>query len=595
MVQAELVPARVAIPGAASRLWRRVRPKSFLGGLVFVMWALLAALLVLPLGQTVIEVLTGTSSTGQNAFEQVLALPGVGRTILNTVVVVALSTVLATSIAVVFAWLNERTNARLGFVAEILPLTTLLVPALAGTVGWVFLTSPSSGMLNIALRDLLGAFGISLADGPLDIFTMPGLVFLYALNIVPYVYLPVSAAMSQLDSSLEEASRVCGYGPLRSFFKVTLPAVRPAVVSGAFLGSIIGFATFSIAVIVGTGAGIDIVSVRVYTLLTAQYPPRTDPAVLLSLMLLAAILLLSLLQRRILRSGGFATIGGRGIRPSKVDLGRMVLPARVLMIGFVVCSSAVPLIGLVYIALRGFWSPELTLSGLSLENFRKVLFDGSALGEALTNSILLAVVGMLITLAVAMVFALYTGRARGQLGRWVDALAKAPGGLSHLLLAIAFLTVLAAPPFRMSGTITILLLAYVVFFLPQAYVSASAAHAQLGSELGEASAMCGAGPVRTLRAVTLPLMAPGMVGGAILVFVLIMSEVTGSALLSGSSTPVVGFLMLDLWSNGTFPEIAALGAIMAVITATFTIVALYFGRRRTRALGAASAPIARAN
>ncbi|MET0200114.1 MAG: iron ABC transporter permease [Rhodococcus fascians] len=516
-------------------------------------------------------------------FDRLFAMNGIGKTFTDTILVVCASTALAAVVAVMFAWLNTRTTARLGFVADILPLTPVLVPVLAGTVGWVFLLSPTAGIVNVAIREVLAGVGVTVNEGPVNVFSMPGVIALYTLNIIPFIYLPVSAALSRLDPALEEASRVSGRNPFSTFVRVTIPAVRPAIAGGVFLGALIGLGTFSIAVIVGSGAGVDMLAVRVYRLLTQGYPPLVGEAVALAMFILAAVLGLSFVQRRIVGKGGHATIGGKGIGSSLVDLRRWKWPARIAMIGFIALSSVIPLIGLVYVSLRGYWTAEVSFDGLGVAAFRDVLVNNPLTKNALANSVQLAALGALVTLLVATVFAIFVGSRTHAGARALDALAKAPGGMSHLMIAIAFLIAFAGPPFRLSGSMTLLLLAFVVFFMPQAYVSASSSHSQISAELTEASAISGAGPGRTLRRVTVPLMIPGLVGGAVMIFVMIMSEVTGSALLSGTRTPVIGFVMLDLWSGGgTFATIAALGVVMTVITMTITACLIALGRRSAR-------------
>jgi iron(III) transport system permease protein len=254
--------------------------------------------------------------------------------------------------------------------------------------------------------------------------------------------------------------------------------------------------------------------------------------------------------------------------------------ARGLMVLFIALSSVVPLLGLIYISLVGSWRPEIGFGGMSLDSYRTVLVDNPMTSTALRNSVLLAVVGGLLTLLVATLMAIFVAQRGGWASKILDGLAKAPGGLSHLVLAIALLLAFSGPPFRLGTSLGILFLAFLVFFMPQAYVSAASAHAQVSRELGEASLISGAGPVRTLARIIVPLMLPGLVGGGIILFVLIMSEVTGSALLAGPRTPVVGFVMLDLWANGTFSTIAALGVIMTIISTAVALVLLRVGRAR---------------
>lgn len=567
-------PPTTAAPAPAGGPGRRLTVVEIV---TVVVGAVFAATLLYALAGLVVEILAEGDGSPLGPYADALALPGTAKVFVDTIVVVTVATLCALVIAVGFAWLNERTNARLGFVAAFLPLIPLLVPSLASTIGWVFLAADRAGILNVMLRDLFGFAGLS-DTGPLDIYSMGGMVFLYTLNIVPFIYLPVSAALSRLDPSLDEASRVAGVGPARTLFKVTIPSIRPAIAGGLLLGIAVGLATFSIGVIIGAAARIDVLAVRIYNLLTQGFPPQTAEAVALSTFLLFTVLVVSTFQRRVTARGAHATIGGKGIGSAVVDLGRGKWVARAVMIVFVALSSVVPLLGLLYISLLGSWQPSLTLEGISLDSYVVVLSDNPMTSTALRNSVLLAVVGGLVTLLAATLIAIFAAQRRGRISTLLDGLAKAPGGFSHLVLAIALLVAFSGPPFRFGTSLGILFLAFLVFFMPQAYVSASSAYAQLSRELEEASLISGAGPVRTLTRITLPLMLPGLVGGAIILFVLIMSEVTGSALLAGPRTPVVGFVMLDLWANGTFSTIAALGVVITLISTAVAMLLLWVGR-----------------
>ncbi|MFT4230228.1 MAG: iron ABC transporter permease [Microbacterium sp.] len=569
----------VRTPPVSRRLLRR---PTVLEGVTIALAVVFATSLLFALASLVAEILADGDGNPLTPFVSALSLPGTAKVFLDTAIVVGVSTVLSVVLAVGFAWLNERTNARLGFVAAFLPLIPLLVPTLASTIGWVFLAADRAGILNVIIRNLIAPLGITPETGPLDIYTVWGMIFLYTLNVVPFVYLPVSAALSRLDPALEEASRVAGVGPFRTLFKVTIPAIRPAIAGGLLLSIAVGLATFSIGVIIGAGARLDVLAVRIYNLLTQGFPPKTAEAVALSAFLLAAVLIVSAVQRRVVARAEHATIGGKGVGTATVDLGWGRWVARAVMLVFVALTSVIPLLGLVYISLRGYWAPVFDLSGLNLDSYVVVLSENPLTIEALRNSVVLAVAGGLMTLVVATMFAIFVAQRGGWMARVLDTLAKAPAGLSHLVIAIAILVAFSGPPFRFGTSLAILFLAFFIFFIPQAYVSASSSYAQISRELGEASLISGAGPMRTLVRITLPLMLPGLAGGAIVLFVLIMSEVTGSALLAGGRTPVVGFIMLDLWYNGTFSTIAALGVIMTVVTTAVAMLLLWTGRRSAR-------------
>lgn len=119
--------------------------------------------------------------------------------------------------------------------------------------------------------------------------------------------------------------------------------------------------------------------------------------------------------------------------------------------------------------------------------------------------------------------------------------------------------------FRIPGTLLILGLAYLIIFLPQAQRAASVAFDQVGKELSEASRIFGASQMRTFLKIILPLMMPGLLAGWVLTFVQMAGELTASAMLSGPSNPVIGYVLLNLWENGSFPEVAALAIVITLV------------------------------
>ncbi|OLT16149.1 hypothetical protein BJF78_14725 [Pseudonocardia sp. CNS-139] len=245
----------------------------------------------------------------------VLSAPTLLPMLGNTAIVLGTSTALAVVVATLFAWLSERTTARAGWLAGVLPVVSLLVPSIAGAIGWVLLASPRAGFLNVALADL----GVPLV---LDVFSWPGLVLVYTLYLVPQVYLPVSAALAELDPALEEAARVGGRGPVRTLITVTLSAVRPAILSGALLALVYGVALFSVPLIIGTQARIDILSVEIVRLLTTEFPPRLPEAIVLSVVVLLVLGAAWAVNARVVRGGRFATISGRAAAGRRLRLGR---------------------------------------------------------------------------------------------------------------------------------------------------------------------------------------------------------------------------------------------------------------------------------
>lgn len=543
-------------------------------------WVLSAGivfLIVYPLARMVMRTFFRDGAFDPSSIAAVMTAPWLQVTLTNTFILVIAHGVLAIIIGALFAWLNERTDARLGLIGDVLPLVPLLLPAIALAIGWIFLASSGAGFINGWIAATLGKVGLGFR---LNIISWPGLVFVYTLHAVPYVYLIVGAALRNLDPALEEASRTSGAGTFRTFWRVSMPAIKPALIASGLLVVIMGLSHYSIAIIIANRAQIDVVSVRVMRLLTVDNPPRLDEATVISVFLLLTVAVIWTLQRKVMAKGAFATIGGKGSQQTLVKLGRWRWLAWFLMGLYILCAAVLPLLGLLVVALQPFWTSTIDPSVFTLDNFRRVLIQTTQTREAFQNSIMLGAVGGFIAMFVAAVVVLYSRVAPPAIGRFLDGITKLPAALSHLAIAVGFLVAFAGAPFYLGGSLLMLLLVYIVVNMPEASITATAAASQVGNELVEASRTSGASEGRTFRRVVIPLMLPGLISGFALVFVLISGEVTASSLLAKVGTPVIGFVLRDIWEMGTFGNLAALAGAYAVMNIIVVLIALKIGRRR---------------
>lgn len=542
----------------------------------------LIAIVMVPLLRVLVGMFWVDGSFTLSPIIRTLTLPGLGELLFNTLVVVLASSAVAWFVGVGLAWLNERTNARMGSLTDSLPLLPFLLPPVAGAVGWVMLLSPRAGLLNSWLRDLLALVGISIDSGPFNIHSWYGLIMVYAFYAVPFVFMNASAGFRTLDSSLEEVSRLSGARTLRTLRKVTLPVVAPSLGAGALLSIWFGMGMFSLPAIVGTPAGIEVLSVRIVELLTFSYPPDTEVAVGLSGFVIAFVGLAYWLQLSILRRGRHAVLSGKGGATRRIDLRVWKWPARALMLGYVLLSTALPMIALALVALNGFWTPDISWGTLNLDALRQAVFDDPITSQALANSLGLGVVGGLIGILGAAAVALYVYRHRTVLATSVDAGIKLPAAVSNMVIAVGILLLFGGAPFLLSGTLAILLIGYLALYLPQASIAADAAVSSVGTELPEASAVCGAGPLRTFRKVYLPLMVPGLVAGWALLFIRMVGDLTASAILAGTGNPVVGFRILEVFTSGSYALLASLATVLVVVTGLVLAVVLAYTRRASK-------------
>ena len=566
-----------AAPGI--RWWRATDGFSLVAAAISIF---VAAIIIYPLGWVIIDVFFTGWRLDRGPFTALAAEQGLGTLFLNTIMAIGAASFVAMVIGSIFAWLSERTDVDMPLLGKTLPIIPLLIPPIAGAIGWVLLAAPRAGFLNNWISGVSAALGLGETGPLLNIFSWPGLIFVYVIYLVPHVYLSVAAGLRNLDPSMEEAARISGAGPVSILRDVTLPAVMPAVVSGGILAVITGLALFSVPLIVGGQAGIDILAVRIVHSMIASYPPKTGVALLLGLAIVVLIGSSWALQRSILRGGRFATISGRGMRSATVRLGGWRWPARIVMTSYLAISSLLPLLALGIVSVQPFWSATISFEHLTLKHYAGLFSTNSLAWTGLRNSMLLGICGATLGMLIAAIISFYVAQNRdSRLAAFVDGATKLPAAVSHLVVGIAFISAFAGAPFHLHGTMLILLLAYLVLYIPQASLTSGAALAQVGRELIEASLIAGASSGTTFMRITLPLMLSGLVAGWTMLFVLTAGDITASAMLAGNRNPVSGFVILDLWTNGSFPPLAAFAMMLTAMLSTVVLVMLgWTGRRR---------------
>lgn len=478
----------------------------------------------------------------------------------NTALIVGASTCLAVALGAVLAWINQRTDASLGPVGGLMPIIPLLIPNVAMSIGWVFIAAPRVGFLNGWLAQLPDWLSFQV-----NIYSWSGMIFVYAINGVPYVYLIASAAFRNIDPALEEAARINGAGVLRTFWKVSLPAVRPALMSAGLLLTITSIGVYSIPAVIGTTAKIDVLTTRIVYLLNRDYPPRFPEAQMIGLVMLALVGGLWWAQGRWSKRGQFATMGGRATGGGRLEMGRWKMPARALTLGYLAATSLLPLAALAVVALQPFWSPKINPAVFSLGNFEQALYVNGLAAAAIRNSLSYSSVGALIAMAIAVVIAIYTAERQSHLSRLIDGAVKSSAAIPNLILGVGFLIAFAGAPFYLSGTAAILVLAFVVMYISPGSIAASAAITQIGRDLREAARINGAGEARMVRRILIPLALPGFIGGWAIVFVHMMGDLSAAALLAGITNPVAGFAILSIWEAGTFGVLAAFSMLLCLI------------------------------
>jgi len=538
-----------------------------------------AAMLAYPVVAMILRILFPETGSSAHLWATTLGGHGLGTAVRNTLALIVVVNLIAVPLGVAFAWFSERTDGHLGWVSTVLPVLPLLLPPIALSVGWLILTNPRAGFLDNGLRKLGSLAGFDASGWTFGLESFWGLVLVYVLFVVPTVYVLASAAFRNMDTSLEEAARVYGKSLLRCFFTVSLPAIKPAIGSCVVLVTIATAELYSIPAIMGTPARITVMSTYIANLVSGQYPPLLDQAVLLGALVAACLIGVWYGQRRLNARGHHATIGGMGVRGNRLPLGRFKWVARAALIGYVVLAAVLPFATLVVVALQNFWQPTIALANLSLANFAGTLSD-PANQQGFRNSMLLGAGTATVVALTAGVLTIFAALRGGSIGEWLGSVTKLPATVSLLVLSVGVLLVFGGAPFELGGTLWILLIVFVLIRMTNASIVTEGAVAQVGRQLAEASAVAGASAGRTFRKIMLPLSMSGLATAWILAFAYTVGDLTASIILAGPHNPTLGYQISVIYQYGSYNNLAALAVVIALVSGIAVTLVLRFGRPR---------------
>jgi iron(III) transport system permease protein len=483
--------------------------------------------------------------------------------ILNTLIIAAGTTIVATLTGTLLAWAVVRTDMpgrRLIGAASIVPfISTPFIGALA----WMLLASPVTGLLNQLWRHLGGSGAL------FDIFSLGGIVFVEALYEMPFVFLMVAGALRSMDPSLEEASLSSGAGVARTTFGVTLPLVLPAILASSLLVFVLAAEQFGVPAVLGTPARIRVLTTSIVETQTI-YPPQHGLGAALSVTLLAIALTGLWLQQRILAGRSYTTVVGKAAHPRRIALG----PFRWVLAGicgsYLLLAVGLPFATIFLSSIRTIWTDDIQWQQFTLENYRWVLFDYPITQRAIVNSLVLGIIGATVAILLCAFISFLSLRTKLPGRRLLDYLAMLPLGFPGVVLAFGLLQAWINPPLVLYGTIWILFVAYITRYLPIGVRSTSATLVQIHPELEESSLSCGAGWLQTFKNITLPLLKPGIIAGWVLLFIAFTRELSASVLLYSPTHEVLSVAIYDLHQSGQFQALSAL-AFMQIAAALIVL------------------------
>ena len=525
---------------------------------------------VLPMVYLIVKAFFPDGSFTFHVFERLYTYSMNLGALKNTLIAATATMILGTLLAFPLAWLVGRTNLYAKKFFRSLFVLTYMVPPYVGAMAWLRLLNPNVGTLNQFFRLI---FNLGDTPGPLNIYTLGGLIWVLTTFYYPYAFITISRAMEKMDPSLEEASRISGASPLGTVFRITIPMMTPSLIAGALLVFVAAMSCYGIPSIIGAPGKVHTVTTRIieYNGLGAQ---GISDATGLAVFLMALAIIILYLSDFVVARKQYITVSGKSTRPNIVDLGRWRWPLTILVSLFAIIVVLIPFATI----LTTSFKIDVGKSLFDAENFTfsqwKTIFSRTETMNCLKNSLIFGVITATIGIVVActMSYLLQRTRIRGR--KIPDFLITLGSGTPSVVIALGLImTMKGTFGVDIYNTAYIIIIAYLIKYLMMGMRTVVSAMSQIHVSLEECSQISGASWTRTMFKITGPLIFPSIAAGWFLIFIPSFYELSMTTLLYSNTTKTIGFQLYEYWTFTSQPQSCAMafGILMIVVVLNFLL------------------------
>ncbi len=471
------------------------------------------------------------------------------QTLIRSLIVSSLTTFFAVIIGVPLAYAFSRFKLYGSKLVNVMIIMSLMSPPFIGAYSWIMLLGR-----NGAITKALQAIGINFPS----IYGFLGIIIVFTLKLYPFVFLYVAGALNSIDSSLEEAGENLGAGKFKRLMTVTFPVIKPTIAAGAIMVFMSSLADFGTPMLIGEGY--KVLPVLVYEEYMSETGGNAGMASALSMIVVACSLTVLLIQKFIVNRKNYTMSALRPPEKKELTRGKKIGLSLVMFIFALI--TFLPQIVVIITSFMNTNGP-LFVEGFGFESYKSIFFK---LGSNITNTFLFSTVAIFVIILLSVLIAFLITRRRGKSADLMDVLVMFPYVIPGAVLGISLLITFNKEPLLIAGTPLILIIAYVIRKMPYTVRSSSAILQQIDSSVEEASISLGETPMRSFFKVTVRIMTPGIISGAILSWISTINELSSSVMLYTGKTATISVAIYTEVVRASFGTAAALASILTVAT-----------------------------
>ena len=525
---------------------------------------------LMPLVYMVIKAFFPEGSFSLETFERLYTYSLNLDALTNTLIAAGCTMVLGTLLAFPLAWLVGRTNLYGKKFFRALFVLTYMVPPYVGAMAWLRLLNPNVGTINQWLRVL---FRLSDAPGPLNVYTLPGMIWVLTSFYYPYAFITISRAMEKMDPSLEEASRISGGSPLKTLFTITLPMMMPSLIAGALLVFVSAASCYGIPSIIGSPGRVHTVTTRIVEYVSLGQQALND-ATGMAVFLMVMALIILFISDVVLAKRQYITVSGKSVRPAIVDLRSWRVPLTVIVGVFAVIMIFIPFATIFATSFKiDIGKGMFETNNFTWTNWTTV-FGRTETMNCLKNSLIYASVTATVGIAIACTMSYLLQRTRVKGRKIPDFLITLGSGTPSVVIALGLIMTMKGNfGINIYNTAYIMIIAYLIKYLMMGMRTVVSAMSQIHASLEECSQIAGASWLRTMFKITGPLIFPSIAAGWFLIFIPSFYELSMTTLLYSSTTKTIGFQLYEYWTFTSQPMSCAMafGILLIVVFLNFVL------------------------
>lgn len=516
---------------------------------IFIMYILL---LVFPLFTLLIKsVIDGSTGAFSLAyFKEFFSKKYYYGSLLNsfkvTLCVTALTIIIATPLAYIMTTFKIKGKS----VIQVLILISSMQAPFIGAYSWILLLGRNGAITNF----IKNTFNISMPG----IYGFAGILLVLTLELTPLIYMYLTGALKSVDNSLLEAAESMGCTGASKMFKIIIPLIMPTMLAGALLVFMRALADFGTPMLIGEGYRT--VPVLIFNEFISEMGGDDGFAAAISVIVIIFATAIFLLQKYISNKKSFSMSALHPIEAEeKKGVKNVLAHIYVYLFTFI---ALLPQLCVIYTSFLNT-SGRIFTEGYSLKSYEAAF---SKVGDSILNTFFLAGVSILIVVFLAILIAYVTVRRRNTMTSLLDIITMFPYIIPGSVLGIALLLSFNKKPLLLSGTAAIMIISFVIRRLPYTIRSSAAIVHQISISVEEAAISLGASKLKTFFKITLPMMLPGVISGAILSWVTIISELSTSIILYTARTKTMTIGIYTEVIRGNYGVAAALSTILSLIT-----------------------------